>query len=392
MSWLLLRRVRGAPSRRIGVREGLQGTRLRRVLVVVQVGVALVLLRGTGLLGSSFGELMAVDKGFQGEGVLTFGLGLPEGRYDGETKLAAFHHELAERLQAIPGVEDAGVVAWPPATLTLASPGALETLRVPRIEGRSFTWRDDLVAPRVLLVNRAFARTHFPGRSPLGARLELSWTSPSNPAGTVWEIVGVVGDTRARLSMPPAPELILPVAQFPPEGTAYVVRSPRAHPELTLQIRDAVDSRLQPLQVLTMEERLQDSVAERRLALGMTLGLSAVALGLASMGVYGLLAVLVAGRRRELAIRVALGSGPTQLGSLILKECVRFMLVGVAAGTLAFALLAPALRGQLHGVGAHDGGVFLASAATLCVVVLLAALLPVREAARSDPRGAMGSE
>ncbi len=404
---------------RTGTLASRGGMRLRWALVVVQIALGLVLIRGTGLLARSFDALMSVDPGFEADGLLTFGLGLPEGRYDTEQKMLAFHRSLTGQLEAIPGVEAAGGGVWlplfgpgyraaflpegegaprnewPSAGVRLLTPGALETLHIPLIEGRAFTWWDDLDAPRVLLVNQAFGRVHFRDRSPIGERVAVSWRSPSNPEGTIWEIVGVIGDTRPRLEEEPVPEIAFPVGQFPPEGISYLIRSARSDPDLAASIRasvNAIDADLQQIRIRTMHELIAESVSDRRLSLELTSALSATALALAAMGVFGVLAFMVSRRRRELAIRLALGATRHHLRSLVLGECAKLTLAGVTVSLLGFAYVGALVQSQLYGVEACDTKTLVASVGTLLVVAFLAAVAPSQRATRTEPMETLREE
>ena len=389
---------------------------VRNVLVVAQVGLGLLLLHTTLLLGRSFVQLIAVDPGFDPQHALTFGIGLPEARYDGGVELLGFHRHLIDKLEAIPGVVSDGAgrgavlagtarigtafqregelapgIEWPTAAARLASPGYFRAMGVRLLRGRTFSWRDDVERPRVIVVNRAFERKFFPSADVIGERLALSWRSENNPEGTLFEIVGVVADTR-QLSLHEAavPEIVMPMAQFPTEteDASYTIRSTRDDPALAQAIRstvDALDRTLEAIDIRPLSFRVEASVTEERVSLVLAGLLGFAALVLAAIGVYSVLALLVLRRRREIAVRIALGATMRELRRLVVSEGARLAILGYAFGAAGFALVAPVIQTGLHGIDILDPASASATLVVLTAVVGLATLPPTRAAVRTPP-------
>ena len=388
--------------------------RLRRVLVVAQVGLGLLLLQTTLLLGTSFSRLSAVHPGFAAENVLSFGIGIPEARYDSEAKMLRFHERLIRELEAIPGVTALGAgtgfqlagrlnyraafrresesiprVEWPTVSARLASPDYFRALDIPIVRGRTFSWRDVVDHPRVVMVNGSFERAFFSADGALGQHVVLSWWSPSNPRGSTYEIVGVVADAR-QLSLrdDALPEIVLPLTQFPVEGASYMIRSERRDAALEASIResvDTIDATLESIQLRPMTYWVEESVSQERLSLVLAALSGLSALVLAAIGIYGVLTFLVQRRRRELAIRMALGARAQHIGKLVLGEGLRLTIAGAVLGFAGFALVAPVLERQLFGVGLLDAASALGSLVVLTTVAVLASLLPSRTAVRTSP-------
>lgn len=396
-----------------GAQPGRRQRRLSGLLVVSEIALSVTLLVTAGLLLASFVNVVSNSPGFDTAGVLRFGIGLPEKRYDTERKLAEFHQRLLDRLRKLPGVESAGAVAplpltgrafrtWfevdgrdvprearPTAAIGIATPGYLESMRIPRLAGRDLSWRDNLDAPRVVLVNRAFERAWFPGASALGHRLKIGWRSDGNPAGTSWEIVGVTGDTReVSLELAARPQIYLPMGQFPVEGCTYTIRAVHLDPSLAVAIPAAVkaiDPELERIRVGTMEGVVGASAGDRRLALWLTGVFALVALGLAGVGVYGVVSFSVRRRRHEMAVRAALGARRADIVRLVLGQGIRLAVAGAVLGLVAYLWLGRLVESRLYEVRPDDPLTVAAVALTVCVVALAASAMPSLEAARADP-------
>lgn len=406
------------------LREGGAGVtshhRLSSSLVVGQVALSVMLLLASGLLLRSFFDLLATDPGFQSAGVLRFGIGLPEKRYDSDRKMLAFHQALFDRLSQLPQVEAAGAAARlpvsgegfstgfifegaPPAAgeeapevaINVASPGYFTALKIPRLAGRGFSPQDGPDAPRVVLVNRAFARAYSPDRNAVGRRIELSWTSEINPSGTVWEIVGVVGDVRQRaLAEEGTAEIYLPVSQYPLDGASYVLRTARRDPELATAVRasvTALDPQLERIELRPFADALRDSLADRRLAMLLTGLFALVALLLTAVGLYGVVAYSVAQRRREIALRLTLGAQVWQVARLVLGQGLRLTVLGTALGLAGFYALGRLIESHLYGVTATDPLTAAGVVAVLALISLLACALPSLRASRTEPMGSIRS-
>ncbi len=400
------------------LREGgtsvLSHHRLSSSLVVGQVALSAMLLLGAGLLLRSFLDLLATDPGFQSSGGWRFGIGLPDKRYGSDLKILSFHDSLLDRLSPLSGVEAVGAAArlplsgdgftssftlvgappvprerLPSAALNVASPGYFTTLRIPLLAGRGFTRNDGPDAPRVALVNQAFVQGHSPDRTVIGQRLKLGWRSDINPAGTVWEIIGVVGNVRQRaLEAQSTPEIYLPMSQYPLDGCTYVLRTQRHDPALTATLRAdvaALDPQLERIELRPFAETVRDSLSNRRLALLLTGLFAGVALLLTTVGLYGVVAYSAAQRRREMALRLTLGAQAWQVAQLVLGQGLRLTLLGIALGLIGFYGLKQMIESQLYGVTLTDPLTMLAVAILLALVALVACAVPALRAARMEP-------
>ncbi len=394
-----------------GTTAGAAKQRLRGALVVTELALALVLLVGAGLLIRTLRVLTAVDPGVRVEHVLTFHVGLPPARHDDRAGVVEFYRRLRERLGAAPGAATVGLASRLPlsgddhsARVRLpnepdapgsgrsvqdraVSPGYFAALGIPVRAGREFAEGDGAGAPPVVIVNEALARRLWPGERPaaaLGRQI-----IPSRAGKVPREIVGVVGDAHQfGVDAPADPEFYLPHAQDPWPWLYVVVRT-RGDPRAL--VRDAeravwsLDPNVPVTQVRTMEALLAESLARRRfqmLALGAFAG---VAMLLAVVGVYGVMAYLVARRTREIGIRVALGAGRGGVLRLVVGEGARLAALGVGLGLVASLGASRAVARLLYGVSPTDPLTFAGTAALLGGVALVACWVPARRAARVDP-------
>jgi putative ABC transport system permease protein len=394
--------------------------RLRGATVVLEVACCTMLLLASGLLLRSFFALLATDPGFRSERVLRFGIGLPDKRYGTDARIFAFHHALLDRLAALPGVEAAGLVGRLPLTgegfrtpftldgapevprdrrpktaLDVASPGYFRALRIPLLAGRGFATKDGPAAPRVLLVNEAFEKDYFPAGSVLGQRLQLGWTSDTNPRSTHWEIVGVVGDVRERSVEESAqPEIYLSTEQYPLDGGSYVLRTRRTDAVLGDALRASVrtlDGDLEKLDIRPFADAVRASLADRRLGLLLSGLFAGVALALTAVGIYGVVAWTVAQRRREMALRLTLGAEVGQVVRLVLGQGLRWAGLGLLLGLAGFGSLSRLLASHLYEVGTGDpltvAGVALLVAATTLLACGIPSLRALRGGIVSALRG-----
>ncbi|MCC6234465.1 MAG: ABC transporter permease [Verrucomicrobiales bacterium] len=403
-----------------GSTEGSRRHRARAFLVVAEVALSLVLLAGAGLLLRSFLKLNSVDPGFQPQGVLTADLAVPERKYPSPERQAALILDVLERVRAMPGVSSASAVFGLPlgrmgaqTTITVegrpaASPGNpdnagyhqvasgyFRTLQTPFVAGRDFGSGDTTNAVRVVIVNQAFVREFYPGvedRAVLGRRLNTEGTSPEG-----WtEIVGVVADMRQRsLTEPPNPEMYFPLTQRCWGFVSLVVRT-AADPALLAgplkQAVAAVDAsqpvdRVQPLSSL-----VDENLAARRLQTGLLGGFAVLALLLAALGVYGVMAYAVARRTQEIGIRLALGAQWRDVIGMVLSQGMRMVGIGVALGLLVGLLVARFLASLLYEVGPHDPTTFGVVTLVLSGVALAACWIPARRASRVAPMEALRGE
>jgi predicted permease len=399
----------------------------RRALVVSQVAFAFMLLAGAGLLLASFERVLNIDPGFDPDRLLTARIALPATRYPEDVEVRTFITRLLPEVRRIPGVESAGLTSnlpfggdfsdsvilaegyrmAPGESLispyrVIVSPGYLDTLRVPLLKGRLFHDSDTEPDPknRVVIVDARLAAKFWPGRDPVGRRM----FQPENTRGDImtpapdqtWlTVIGVVGETKmAGL-----------VSNDTRAGTYYFPANHDIRRTLTLAIRTAgdpntvapavrraltsVDPELPLYSVRTMKDRIDESLADRRTPMMMAVMFGGVALFLAATGLYGVLAYQVTQRRKEIGIRMALGSEPGGIFGLILREGLVLLGVGLAIGGGGAFAIRQAMESQLYGVSAMDPFVLASVAAMLGLVALVACAVPARRAARIDPMVAL---
>jgi putative ABC transport system permease protein len=406
------------------LREGSRGTggraagRARGALVVSQVALALVLLIGAGLFMRSFLALQSVEAGFDSQGVLTARLALPMDRYSEPAKRAAAMRDFVDRARAVPGVESVGLANLLPLTgrsdwsfdvegkpLAPTDPPrpAVEyrsvssdyhkVLRIPLIAGRTLTDSDGWDSPHAVVINQAMAKAIFPGEDPVGQRIRLHRRGMDGPWATV---VGIVGDVREwGLDLPARPTAYYSALQQGPQGAYLVVRTGQ-RPESLLASLQAelrmVDRDLPLFDVAPMEAVVDSSVSQRRFSMLLLLIFAGVAVVLASLGIYGVIAYTVTQRTRELGIRMALGARHADILGLMLGQGMRMTLVGVGIGLTLALLLGRLLSTLLYGIKAHDPLTFAGVAALLVGVALFACWVPARRATKVDPAVTLRAE
>jgi putative ABC transport system permease protein len=412
-------RVELTESLKAGVWEsaGFARSRLRSLLVVTQIAMALVLLVGAGLLLKSFGRLLQVNPGFQPQNLLTAQIALPGYKYREPHQVRDFYQQVLERVSAAPGVQSAGVVSdlplsrsntsgvffiegrdvapdqpRPQADWRVVSPGYLQTMGIPLLNGRHFSERDSAEAANVMIIDETLARRYWPDEDPIGKRARLT-----NTRERIWrEVVGVVGAVRhAGLDADHRGTLYVPHAQAAWPNLFLVVRAGSEPANLLTAMRAAVRS-VDPEQpvygVATMESRLADSVAQRRFSL-VLLGLFAsVALLLAVVGLYGAVAYSVSQRTHEIGIRMALGAQLRDVLRLVIRQGMTLVFLGVGVGLTGAVALTRVLTSLLFEVNAIDPAVFVLIPALLSIVALVACWVPARRAARVDPMVALRYE
>jgi predicted permease len=396
---------------------------LHSLLVVAELSLAVVLLVGAGLLIRSFARLQSVNPGFDPSHVVTMQVSLPEARYSTGTQVASFYRQLVERIEQTPGVGAAAVsLGLPPNLLHVQNPFHLEgqsyeagramtlgeeipvsenyfrALGVPLVRGRFFNDADRMPGRHSLIVNAVMARRYFAGKDPVGQRLQTGDADPTSPWST---IVGVVGNVKYQgLDAADRPTMYVP---FYDDGwnpwfvrsMSVVVRT-QGDPESVLaSVRThvrALDSSVPVSEAHTMHQLLTQSVVTPRFRTVLLAAFAAVALALAAVGVYGVLAYSVSRRTHEIGIRVALGARQVDIVRHVLGEGTRLALVGVAAGTAASFALSRVTSSLLFGVDATDPLTFAAVALLLALVAMAAAYIPARRAAAVDPLVALRSE
>lgn len=395
--------------------------RLRHLLVVSEVALALVLLIGAGLLIKSFSRLLNVDPGFRTEGVLTSQVTLP-GEQSSVQKVHLIE-QIVERLQALPGVQAAAatdslpltqferitavqIEGRPPIDFRQVKPGEVKpasrptvtpdyfsAMGIPVKRGRAFVAQDTRPTAGVVIVNEAFEKHHFPGESAVGKRIHPLGSSEGVPWLT---IVGVVSDVRqSGLAGEVLPEVYSPVLDDAGSALSFVIRvagDPAHHLAAVRSAVAAVEPNLPLYQVMTMEQRLASTTTSQRLNTALLGSFAAVALLLAIVGIYGVMSYAVTQRRREIGVRMALGAEASDVLGLIIHGGLRLTLLGVAIGLAGAFALTRFLSNQLYSVTVTDPVTFLSVALALTGVALLACWIPARRAARVDPMVALRGE
>jgi putative ABC transport system permease protein len=397
-----------------GVRTTDGRSRARQVLVVTQVSVAVVLLVGAGLLIKSFAKVRSVRSGFTTERVLTLRVSLPESRYPGRPEVTSYFERLLSALQTLPGVQSAGAATGLPLAVAsgdwsfdvegrplvnnkhsgaadwyAVTPGFFETLDIRILRGRAPAPADTAASQPVLIINETTARTLFPSEDPIGKRVRFSRSRG-------FEQPWIAADVRQRgLDSPARPEVFFPHAQFQhfsPNGQAramnVVVKTPADPESLTAAVRDQV-RRLDPdvpaAQIRAMDWIVSTSTRDRRLNVILVGAFGAVALLLAIVGLYGVMAFQVTQRTREMGVRMALGASRRDVLRLVVSQGLRLVTAGLGAGLVAAAILSGSIATLLFDVPPRDLSIFFAVSAVLFVAGALASYLPARRATRVDP-------
>ena len=390
------------------------GRRLRASLFVVEVSLSLVLLIAAGLLLASFARLQRVEPGFEPEGVFTAELALSPQRYTPE-KIAAFYERLPQQLATLPGVTSAALTSRVPLTgigtptvmavagrplpplsersgayRHLVTPGYFSTLEIPIRAGRDFDERDNARVPHVAIINETFARRFFPGEDPIGRTLITGMVQrPSR-------VVGIVADVRSNgLNSPPEADYFLPSLQRPENSTNILVRtnmSPAAMAPLVREALRAVDPELPLLQPDALSTRIAQQVADRKFGLVLLGGFAALALVLASLGVYSVMAHLVAFRTSEIGLRMALGASPATVMRMVLGHSRRLTLLGIAFGIAGALVVSRLMQQTLFDVDPADPLVYIVLSVTLLLVAECASFFPALRATRIDPLIALRAE
>jgi len=389
--------------------------RLRRALVVGEIALSLVLLVGAGLLIQTFARLIGTDPGFDPQRLVAAEIWLTGTRYDSTPAIAGFYRDLTARLEALPGVTSAAVVeAGLPlqqggnATVTVSgenrwsidyrsiTPGFFRTLGTPLIDGRDFTAADAAGAPPVVIVNESFARRVLADPVPLGRTVSVE--------GQPRQVVGIVRDVRSFVGLPPPATVFIPCAQTPAAltrlfgswfATHVVVRTngdPAAVQASLGRVIRETDPFVPVGRVRAMEEVLVGSLAFQRFIMALLTAFAGLAIVLASVGLYGVIAYLVTQRTHEIGVRMALGARSHDVLRMVLGHGLRLVGIGVVLGLAGALALTRFLAGQLYGVRPTDPLTFVAVTALLAVVALAATYLPARRAARVDPMVALRSE
>jgi predicted permease len=408
----------GAPS------AGIRKSRLQSLLVVSQVALSLVLLVGAGLAVRTMQQILRIDKGFDTEGRLLMSLDLSIQGY-GEAAGRSFYEQLIKRLEIIPGVVSASFAKtvppndWsdrmsvfhegqaPPqevlrgaeqlgtrADVNRVAPHYFQTLGIPLLQGRDFTDADREGSPAVAIINEKLAQNMWPGENPIGKRLVAPFLS--GPPRPPVEIIGVARNTRHRTLLADAPLLLyFPVLQAYDGRTTLVIHTATDPAGMVSTIRAevaAVDKNLPLFAVKTMPEQVATTLWQQRMAASLIGVFGALALVLAAIGLYGVIAHSVAQRTREIGIRMALGADSGNVLGLIVKQGFKLAITGVGVGLAAALALSRLMSSLLYEVSATDPATFIVAPVTLICVALLASFIPARKATKVDPMVALRHE
>src|SRR3954464_14931134 len=395
---------------------GRQAGRLRAGLLVAEVALSLVLVVGAVLVVDSFRRLQNVDPGFRSQGLTTFFVGLPPGSYPNEERQALFFQNALEKIKALPGITNAAAGSNLPASdngntrspaavegrpvppvsdrslavRSTTSPGFFETLGIPIKQGRDFTWQDRSGSPLVVIINETMAKKLFPGENPVGRRLITGIASIPR------EVVGVSGDVRAEnLSLPPGLEMYYPATQLDGAFMSVVLRSERPAASLRAEVIAAVhslDPGLPTDQVQSYSEILSQASADRRLSMYLLGGFAGLALALAGMGIYSVIAYGVAQRTNEFGIRFALGAAARDVIGLVMKEGLRLSIVGLVVGVGLSLALTRLMQRLLFEVSPRDPWLYSGVSLFICAIAALACFVPAMRAPRIDPMQALRTE
>jgi len=402
-----------------GGSPGVARSRMVSALVGLEVALALVLVVGAGLMVRSYWLLRDVDPGFSTERTLAVQFSIPSSRYPARDDVLAFYDRFLERIEASPGVERAGSVGslpltgpswssqfqaegWPPERVGFeilhrrADRGYFEALGVPLVRGRWFG-PEDRDAPQVVLVNETFARQHFPGEDPVGQRVAWDRRANEDPEAQIWyEIVGIVGDQNQVSPGEAARAEVFENRDQDWGRNNWVVLRTDGDPLAVVPGVRAALREMDPLiplgRIRPLREVWRDSMAREEFILTLLTVFGVVALLLAAVGVYGVTAQAARARTQEIGIRMALGAaGPTVLGMMV-RQGMRVVALGLAAGLAASLLAGRALAGFLYGVEPTDPGTLVAVVVAMAGVAAVACWVPARAATTVDPVRSLRSE
>jgi predicted permease len=403
----------GGRSSSSGFRTG----RVRNMLVISEVALALMLLIGAALMIESFGRLRETHLGFNPHNVLTMGLTLAESKYPEKSQRVDFYQQLLQRVGALPGVKSAALAQYLPlsghwgtaqftiegqpplargdflvADVDTVSASYFRTMEIPLVQGRNFTDADRENAPQVVIINEAMAQNFWPNKSPVGQRLNFGNAEKPD----FWEVIGVVGDvkhfgqdTAAR------PKIFSSHLQDAGKWTGLVVRSAGNPIGLLASIRNevlAIDKAQPVFEIQTLEQLVSQTIAPRRFVM-LLLGIFAViALLLATIGIYGVIAYSVSKRTHEIGVRMALGAQGTDVLRLVLRQGMILTLIGLAVGLAGSIAVSRLIANQLYQVEATDPLIYTIVPSVIAVVALIACAIPAHRATKVHPMEALRYE
>ena len=398
---------------------GAQGkTRLRKLLLSLEVALTVVLLIAAGLLLKSYERLRSSDMGCVTDNVLTMRFSLPETNYAETAQCAAFFEELLRRLRSLPGVSSAALInvvpgqgyggdniiaipehpPLPPGQVQIArrrfaDPGYFAALEIPLVHGRIFTDQERVDRADKVVISQLLARDFFPNEDPIGKHLVVDLNLDGHPRP--YEVVGIVGDTRYHISEPPQPMMYFSMSSGVSRRAVIVLRSHQDVNALAIpaqQVVESLDKDLPVAYVLTLNQLIGASTIEASFTSTLILAFATLSLILASVGLYGVLSYLVEQRTSEIGVRIALGAQRDQVLRLMLFDGLRPALIGLVIGLLAGAAASQLIRRMLYGVRPLDTATFIAVAVVLVAVATFSCLVPAWHASRLDPMRALRVE
>jgi len=397
-----------------------RANRMRSIVAISEIALSLALLAGAGLLIKSFSRLLSVDPGFRPTGVLTLNVTLPDSRYAKDHDAAMFFRRVLENVQTIPGIDAAGFVSLlplggrgssgcidveghpsdpskkcPEADRRPVTADYFRAMGIALVRGRYFNARDDAEeTPRVAIVDETLAEQFWPGEDPIGKRIKNGYFKSGRP----WlEVVGVVRHVRNRdLSAASRIQIYWPYSQGPWSFGSLVVHTTLDNPKLLARSLERAIQKADPempvYAIRTMDEVIARNVAQRKTIMVLLVAFSILAVVVAAVGIYSVLAFSVAQRSREIGVRMALGANTADVIRVFGAETARLALAGIGAGVLATLALARLASSLLFGVNPTDPAVYATSALIVAAIAALASIVPVRRAASVDPMVALRAE
>jgi putative ABC transport system permease protein len=396
-----------------GATGGRHGGRVRAMLTAAEVAFALMLLVGAGLMVRSFASMLDVDLGFRREGVVTFHIPLPANRYPTPSDRVALLDRVLDRVRSVPGIASAGAsTSMPPIRMQQANgfmidgdpppkpneeamaiyvpttPDFHASLGVPLVSGRHFTSADNATSPRVTIISKELARRHFANRNPIGHRLRVE--------DSLRTIVGVVGDVPFQgVTAPTRPTIYVPFSQSPSGGAWIAVKTTMEPAALIEPIRSAlrsVDPLMNPRDLRPMDQMIGETMVRPRFQAWLLTTFGALALVLAAVGIYGVIAYSVVQRTSEIGLRLALGAPPSTVVGLIIRRGMMPVVLGLVVGLAGAFALSGVMTSLLFGITPTDAMTFIGVTFVLGSVAVAAAYVPALRAARLDPLSALRSD
>ncbi|HEY7284359.1 MAG TPA: ABC transporter permease [Vicinamibacterales bacterium] len=393
---------------------GIQHRRLRQSFVVAEIALAVVLLVGAGLMLRSFSTLQSVDSGLNTGNVLTLRIALPGRKYDSPAKTLRFFEDVTRRITSVPGIESAGMISYLPFSglgagtgftivgqpppppgqelvtdVSVCDDGYFQTMRLPLVRGRLFSEREMREKSNVVVINEAMAKRHFPNEDPLGKSLVIFMTNPNVPT----EIIGVVGNSKfVDLKTEIRPTTYWPHPQLAYNAMTLTVRTagdPVAFAPSVEREVQAVDSDQPVSDVRTMDQWIARTLSQARFSSLLMTIFAGLALGLAAIGIYGVMSYAVSQRTSEIGIRLALGAERRDILQLIVANGARLAAIGLTIGIVLALLLSRTITSLLYETAGADPSTFAVVAVVLGAVALLACYLPARRASRIAPTEAL---